>query len=108
MPILLVAVHFGEMSQFQFSFILKDMLKLNTGISPAFVFKVALRRYNDIHTLKKDRFLMLLVVVFLCVWYNHLITFIHWATFEVHSTSSTRDTDSVLRQAFVQLCRTTE
>ena len=41
MPILLVAVHFSEMSQFQFSFILKDMLRLNTGISPAFVFKRA-------------------------------------------------------------------
>ena len=75
------------------------------------VVKVALQCYNDIHTFKKRSlsFLtMLLVVEFLCVWYNHLITFFHWATFEVHSTSSTRDTDSVLRQAFVQICRTTE
>ena len=47
MPILLVAVHFGEMSQFQFSFILKDMLKLNTGISPAFVFNRAKTALNS-------------------------------------------------------------
>ena len=40
MALLLTAVHVSEMSWFLFSFILKEMLKVNTGIPPSFVFKI--------------------------------------------------------------------